>query len=274
MSQTRPARKWNSMRGLQAIGAERYHHRHPFPSADARRQADARPASGLGAQSLLLPEPSSRSRTRRFCRGPRMPHFRRAWRKRIIDHDGDGTHPGGIEKWLLLAEATGLAREQAIAATEFCPRRDTRCSAYMDFVSTHASGGGGIFAHRAFLARSDHAAYRPPARALSVAFERARLFSRAAYAGARGRALRVGLGGEARAHVARNRNWRSARCARSATFCGPARRALFCVCRTGLAAAGRVRAARKKRHDARSRKLTAPCARLPPERKTAPARSC
>ena len=34
------------------------------------------------------------------------PEFRRAWRKRIIDHDGDGARPGGIEKWIQLAQAT------------------------------------------------------------------------------------------------------------------------------------------------------------------------
>ena len=28
------------------------------------------------------------------------PAFRLAWRKRILDHDGDGSKPGGIEKWL------------------------------------------------------------------------------------------------------------------------------------------------------------------------------
>src|SRR5262249_44712043 len=37
---------------------------------------------------------------------------RRQWVQRILDHDGYGDDPGGIESWLRLAEAVGLAREQ------------------------------------------------------------------------------------------------------------------------------------------------------------------
>src|SRR5260370_36736694 len=43
------------------------------------------------------------------------PEFRRAWRKRIVDHDGDGTKPGGIEEWIQLAQSTGLRREGVYA---------------------------------------------------------------------------------------------------------------------------------------------------------------
>ncbi len=37
---------------------------------------------------------------------------RRKWVQRILDHDGHGEDPGGIESWLRLAEAVGLARGQ------------------------------------------------------------------------------------------------------------------------------------------------------------------
>ena len=43
------------------------------------------------------------------------PAFRRAWRKRIIDHDGDETRNGGILRWIKLAEATGW-----IGASDAC----------------------------------------------------------------------------------------------------------------------------------------------------------
>jgi len=36
---------------------------------------------------------------------------RRSWVQRILDHDGYGDDPGGIDSWLRLAEAVGLARE-------------------------------------------------------------------------------------------------------------------------------------------------------------------
>ena len=35
---------------------------------------------------------------------------RRSWVQRILDHDGYGEDPGGIESWLRLAEAVGLPR--------------------------------------------------------------------------------------------------------------------------------------------------------------------
>lgn len=37
--------------------------------------------------------------------------IRREWVKRIIEHDGDVIHPGGIEAWLALGEACGLASD-------------------------------------------------------------------------------------------------------------------------------------------------------------------
>lgn len=60
--------------------------------------------------------------------------FRRAWRKRIFDHDGDGTHPGGIEKWLRLVEATGLTREQAERGDGILPAVRYAVDAYVDLV--------------------------------------------------------------------------------------------------------------------------------------------
>ena len=37
---------------------------------------------------------------------------RREWVQRILDHDGYGDDPGGIEAWLRLGESTGLARAE------------------------------------------------------------------------------------------------------------------------------------------------------------------
>jgi pyrroloquinoline-quinone synthase len=62
------------------------------------------------------------------------PDFRRAWRKRILDHDGDGKQPGGIEKWLRLVEATGLSRELAIRGEGILPATRYAAGAYVDFV--------------------------------------------------------------------------------------------------------------------------------------------
>ena len=60
----------------------------------------------MGAQSLLLPEPDSGERCIDSFPQQR-PEFRRKWRKRVVDHDGERAGDGGIERWLRLAEATG-----------------------------------------------------------------------------------------------------------------------------------------------------------------------
>ena len=63
------------------------------------------------------------------------PAFRLAWRKRIVDHDGDGVKPGGIEKWIRLAEATGLDRARVVDGGEILPATRFAVNAYMDLVS-------------------------------------------------------------------------------------------------------------------------------------------
>ena len=62
------------------------------------------------------------------------PAFRRAWRKRILDHDGDQSGLGGIEKWIQLAEATGLTREQVISCSGVLPGVIYAVDAYLSLV--------------------------------------------------------------------------------------------------------------------------------------------
>jgi pyrroloquinoline-quinone synthase len=66
------------------------------------------------------------------------PQFRRAWRKRIIDHDGDATHDGGISRWIHLAEATGLSRERVISGAEVLPGVRFAVDAYLDLVRSRS----------------------------------------------------------------------------------------------------------------------------------------
>ena len=61
--------------------------------------------------------------------------FRRAWRKRIVDHDGSETQRGGIEKWLRLAQAAGLPEDRVVGAREVLPAVRYAVDAYLDLVS-------------------------------------------------------------------------------------------------------------------------------------------
>lgn len=122
---------------LRAIGPQRYHHRHPFHQLMhegklTRGQLQAWALNRYYYQSIIpIKDAIILSRSEDAA-------FRRAWRKRIVDHDGDGSHPGGIEKWILLAEATGLDREQVTSQRGILPGAHYAVNSYLDLVSKHS----------------------------------------------------------------------------------------------------------------------------------------
>ena len=58
---------------------------------------------------------------------------RRLWVQRILDHDGYGDDPGGIDSWLRLGEAVGLARDHVESLTEVLPGVRFAVDAYVNF---------------------------------------------------------------------------------------------------------------------------------------------
>ncbi len=123
---------------LRQIGEERYHHRHPFhlrmhEGQLTRGQLQAWALNRYHYQSRI---PIKDAAILARCEDADL---RRAWRKRIIDHDGDhdgdGTKPGGIEKWLRLVEATGLKRDQATSGEGVLPATRYAVDAYVHLVS-------------------------------------------------------------------------------------------------------------------------------------------
>ena len=119
---------------LRKIGEERYHHRHPFhlrmhEGKLSRGQLQAWALNRYYYQSRI---PIKDAALLARCEDSDL---RRAWRKRIVDHDGDGTKPGGIEKWLRLVEATGLKREAALRGEGVLPATRFAVDAYVRLVS-------------------------------------------------------------------------------------------------------------------------------------------
>jgi coenzyme PQQ biosynthesis protein C len=118
---------------FHAIGEERYHHKHPFhllmhEGKLTRGQLQAWALNRYYYQSRIPIKDAT------ILARSEDAEFRRAWRKRIFDHDGDGTHPGGIEKWLRLVEATGLTREQALRGDGILPAVRYAVDAYLELV--------------------------------------------------------------------------------------------------------------------------------------------
>jgi pyrroloquinoline-quinone synthase len=58
---------------------------------------------------------------------------RRAWVQRILDHDGYGDDPGGIEAWLRLADAVGLERGEVESLQQVLPGVRFAVDAYVNF---------------------------------------------------------------------------------------------------------------------------------------------
>jgi coenzyme PQQ biosynthesis protein C len=122
---------------FHVIGKERYHHQHPFHQLMhegklTRGQLQAWALNRYAYQSSIPIKDAT------ILARSDDPEFRVAWRKRIVDHDGDGTHPGGVEKWLRLVEGTGLPREQALRGDGILPATRYAVAAYLDLVRSRS----------------------------------------------------------------------------------------------------------------------------------------
>ncbi len=120
---------------LRAVGEERYHHKHPFhlmmhEGRLTRGQLQAWALNRYYYQAIIPIKDSII-----LSRGT-DPAFRRAWRKRVVDHDGDGTpqNEGGIKRWLKLAEATGLDPEKVRAGEGILPATRFAVNEYLNIV--------------------------------------------------------------------------------------------------------------------------------------------
>jgi len=120
---------------LRRVGAERYHHQHPFhllmhEGKLSRGQLQAWSLNRYYYQSLIpIKDAIILSRSEDS-------EFRRAWRKRLIDHDGDATSEGGILRWLKLAEGTGLDPERVTSGREILPATRYAVNEYLNLVRT------------------------------------------------------------------------------------------------------------------------------------------
>ena len=120
---------------LRQVGAERYHHQHPFhvlmhEGKLNRGQLQAWALNRYYYQSIIpIKDSIILSRATDSA-------FRRAWRKRIVDHDGDEKRNGGILRWIKLAEATGLEKDQVIRAVGILPATRFIGNEYLNLVRT------------------------------------------------------------------------------------------------------------------------------------------
>jgi pyrroloquinoline-quinone synthase len=131
-----PAQQTEFVRRLRAVGAQRYHDKHPFHIA-------------MHA-GLLTPEQIRGWVANRYYYQKNIPvkdaailsklpdrEKRRVWIQRILDHDGAlETGGGGIERWFALARAVGLSDDEVKSERLVLPGTRFAVDAYVTFART------------------------------------------------------------------------------------------------------------------------------------------
>jgi len=118
---------------LRATGAERYHNRHPFHQLLHAGKLERGQVQAWALNRYYYQRQIPIKDASLIARLPTA-ELRRAWRARLVDHDGDGTAPGGIERWLKLAEGVGLDRAYVESTAGILPTTRFAVDAYVHFV--------------------------------------------------------------------------------------------------------------------------------------------
>jgi len=118
---------------LRAIGAERYHDRHPFHHRlhGGHCTADEVRAWVINRWAYQAAIPMKDAAFLSRCDDPAM---RRVWRRRIEDHDGGIDEGGGLRRWLKLAEAVGLDPDYVASGRGVLPATRFAVEAYIRYV--------------------------------------------------------------------------------------------------------------------------------------------
>jgi pyrroloquinoline-quinone synthase len=118
---------------LRELGAKRYHRLHPFhgllhSGKCSKGQVQAWALNRYYYQAMIpLKDAGLIARAEDSA-------LRRAWRERLIDHDGSAEGEGGIERWLHLTSALGLDRDHVTSLKGLLPGTRFAVDAYVHFV--------------------------------------------------------------------------------------------------------------------------------------------
>jgi coenzyme PQQ biosynthesis protein C len=120
---------------LRRIGEERYHHLHPFHrrlhgGQCTRSEVQAWALNRYFYQSMIPIKDAA------VLGQMQEPALRRAWRQRIVDHDGERDGEGGIARWLALTDGVGLDRELVVSTRAVLPGTRFAVEAYVTFCRT------------------------------------------------------------------------------------------------------------------------------------------
>lgn len=120
---------------LRAVGAARYHDKHPFnvrmhEGRLSREEIQTWVRNRYYYQTRIPVKDSA------ILAKADDPAFRREWVQRLHDHDGRAPGEGGLELWLRLAETVGLARDEVASLRAVLPGVRRACDAYVELVES------------------------------------------------------------------------------------------------------------------------------------------
>jgi pyrroloquinoline-quinone synthase len=118
---------------LRREGASRYHSLHPFNVAMHEGRL-TREQLQRWVQNRYYYQTRIPIKDALLLAKSDDPAFRRAWMRRIGDHDGTKEGEGGLAEWLLLARAVGLDAEDVRSLRRVLPAVRYACDSYVELV--------------------------------------------------------------------------------------------------------------------------------------------
>lgn len=120
------------VRRLRAVLERRYHHLHPFNQRMHRGEL-SREELQLWVANRFYYQINIPVKDALIIANCPEREVRQQWIQRIVDHDGRPGEAGGIEAWLRLAEAMGVARTELVAQRRLLPGVRFAVDAYVQF---------------------------------------------------------------------------------------------------------------------------------------------
>jgi pyrroloquinoline-quinone synthase len=120
---------------LQEVGAQGYHHLHPFHIRMNAGELD-RASIQLWVANRFYYQLNIPRKDAAILASCPVREVRRQWIKRIIDHDGAEGQEGGIEKWIRLGIACNLGIEEMVDEHHVRPGVRFAVDAYVNFART------------------------------------------------------------------------------------------------------------------------------------------
>src|SRR6266700_6299018 len=119
---------------LLDIGARRYHRLHPFHvllhgGQCTKGQVQAWALNRYYYQAMIPVKDAS------LIARCLDTDIRRAWRSRLVDHDGTAAGEGGIARWLKLTDGLGIDRDYVTSLQGLLPATRFAVEAYVHFVA-------------------------------------------------------------------------------------------------------------------------------------------